>query len=139
MIWWTFDKKKKTFTWNIKTTCPHIVLECFKHVKGLLKHGDFSWKFCSCNFDNIRSFFKNLTIFLIYSVPTMIFYKFEKYFLRTIHTLYGSLFHAFTHSGSIPKIKGLGWSNRWLRPHILGMCLYCGSYTPWNNTRQTLS
>jgi hypothetical protein len=35
--------KKKNF-WNKKTTCPHVFLECFKHIKRLLKHGEFSWK-----------------------------------------------------------------------------------------------
>jgi hypothetical protein len=34
-IWWTFDKEK----W-------------------LLKHDEFSWKFCSCKFENITYFKK---------------------------------------------------------------------------------
>jgi hypothetical protein len=41
MILWTFDKEKK-----------------------LLKHGEFSWKFCSCNFESIKNYFKNEMIFL---------------------------------------------------------------------------
>jgi len=40
-----------------KTTCPHAFLECFKHTKGLLKHDEFSWKFCSCNFESIKKIF----------------------------------------------------------------------------------
>jgi len=55
MIWWTFDKKKGF--WNKKTTCPHVFLECLKHIKGLLKHGEFLWKFCSCNFESVRIYF----------------------------------------------------------------------------------
>jgi len=50
--------KEKDF-WFKKTTCPHVFLECFKHIKGFLKHGEFSWKFCSCNFESIRTYLKN--------------------------------------------------------------------------------
>jgi len=50
--------RKKNF-WNKKTTCPHVFLEWFKHIKGLLKHGEFSWKFCSCNLESIRIYFKH--------------------------------------------------------------------------------
>jgi hypothetical protein len=35
--------------------------------------------------------------FWIYSVPIVILQNFQKQFLRIVHTLYGSLFHAFTH------------------------------------------
>jgi len=87
---------KKEF-WNKKTTCPHVFFECFKHIKGFLKHSEFSWKLCSCNFENIKTYFKILTIFSIYSVPMVIFQNFEKQFLRIVHTRCGSLFHAFTH------------------------------------------
>jgi len=38
-IWWTFDKGK-----------------------GLLKHGEFSWKFCNCNFESRRTYFKYIYI-----------------------------------------------------------------------------
>jgi hypothetical protein len=48
----TFDTKK--------TTCPYEFLECFKHIKGLLKYGEFSWKFCNYNFESIRTYFKFL-------------------------------------------------------------------------------
>jgi len=34
--------------------------------------------------------------FLIYNVPMVMFQKFKEYFSRTIHTLCGYLFHAFT-------------------------------------------
>jgi hypothetical protein len=34
--------------------------------------------------------------FLISNVPMVIFFKIEKYFFRIVHTLCGSLFHAFT-------------------------------------------
>jgi hypothetical protein len=63
-----FTKKLKWFGedlirikdfWNKKTTYSHAFLECFKCIKGLLKHGEFSWKFCSCNFESIRIYFKN--------------------------------------------------------------------------------
>jgi hypothetical protein len=50
--------KEKNF-WYKKITDPHAFLECFKHIKGLLKHGKFSWKFCSCNFEIIRIYFLN--------------------------------------------------------------------------------
>jgi hypothetical protein len=51
---WTilnFTKKLKWFCehlirkndfWNKETTCPHAFLECFEHIKKLLKHGEFS-------------------------------------------------------------------------------------------------
>jgi hypothetical protein len=55
MIWWTFDKGKGLLIQ--KTAYPHAFHECFKHIKGLLKHGEFSWKFCSHNFENIRTYF----------------------------------------------------------------------------------
>jgi hypothetical protein len=48
--------RKKDFR-NKKTICPHVFLKCFKHIKGLLKHGEFSWKFCSCTFESIRIYF----------------------------------------------------------------------------------
>ncbi len=82
--------------WLKKTTCPHAFLECFKNIKGLLKHAEFSLKFCSCNFESIRIHSKNKTIFLIYSVRMVIFQIFKKQFLRTIHTLLGSFFPTFT-------------------------------------------
>ncbi len=44
--------KEKDF-WYKKTTCPHAFLKCFQHIKGLLKHGEFSIKFYSCNFESI--------------------------------------------------------------------------------------
>jgi hypothetical protein len=50
--------RKKNF-WNKKTTCPHACFECFKHIKGLLKHGEFSWKFCNHNFESIKIYFKS--------------------------------------------------------------------------------
>jgi hypothetical protein len=34
-----FDKEKRLK--KKKKTCPHIFLECIKHVKGLLKDNDF--------------------------------------------------------------------------------------------------
>jgi hypothetical protein len=46
-----FTKKKKQFGEHLvrkrtfdtkKTTYPHSFLECFKHIKGFLKHGEFS-------------------------------------------------------------------------------------------------
>jgi hypothetical protein len=89
-IWWTFDKWKGLLTQ--KTTCPHVFLKCFKHIKGLLKHGEFSWKLYCSNFESIRTYFKNKTFFLIYSVPMVIFQIFIRLFLRTIHTLFGSSF-----------------------------------------------
>jgi uncharacterized protein YlbG (UPF0298 family) len=33
--------RKKTFEIE-KTTCPQAFLQCFKHIKKLLKHGEFS-------------------------------------------------------------------------------------------------
>jgi hypothetical protein len=50
--------RKKNF-WNKKTTCPHVFFECFEQIKGCLKHGEFSWKFCSCNFKSIIIYLKN--------------------------------------------------------------------------------
>jgi hypothetical protein len=81
-----FTKKLKQFgkhlirekdIWYKKTTCPLFFLECFKHIKGLLKHGEFSWKFCSCNFESVKNYFKN-DFFNIYNVPMVIFQKFKK-------------------------------------------------------------
>jgi hypothetical protein len=96
-IWWTFIKEKNF--WYKKTTCPHDFFECFKHIKGLLKHGEFSWKFCNCNFESIRIYFNFVffKFFLTYSVPMVIFQILKKKFLSTIHTLFGSFFPAFTH------------------------------------------
>jgi len=93
MFGWNLIRKKNF--WNKITTCPHVFFECFKHIKRLLKHNEFSWKKFSCNFEGIQTYFKISTIFLIYSVPMVIFQKFE-IFLRTIHTFYGFLFHALT-------------------------------------------
>jgi len=86
--------RKKNF-WNKKTTCPHAFLECFRQIKNLLKHDEFSWKFCNCNFESIRIYFKISRIFLIHSVPMVIFQKFF-FFLMIVHTLFGSFFLAFT-------------------------------------------
>jgi hypothetical protein len=36
MIWWTFDKGKGLLIQ--KKPHPRTFLECFKHIKGLLKH-----------------------------------------------------------------------------------------------------
>jgi hypothetical protein len=71
---------RKKYFWNKKTTCPHAFLECFKYIKGLLKHGEFSWKFCSYNFESIRIYFKTLLNLYIYSVPMVIFRKFKFFF-----------------------------------------------------------
>jgi hypothetical protein len=81
MIWWIFDKKKRFL--KQKKTCPHVFFGCFKDIKGLLKHCEFSWKLCSFNSENIKNKFKILTMFLIYNVPMMIFrifYFFKKDF-----------------------------------------------------------
>jgi len=32
---------REIYFWYIKPTCPHAFLKCFKHIKGLLKHGEF--------------------------------------------------------------------------------------------------
>jgi hypothetical protein len=77
--------------WNKKTTCPHVFFESFKHTKWLLKHCEFSWKFCSCNFESIKNYLKNYTTFLIYIIPMVNFQKFDKQFLRIVHILCGSL------------------------------------------------
>jgi hypothetical protein len=62
MIWWTFDKEKRFLKQkNHMSTC--FFFECFKCIKRLLKHDEFSWKICSCNFESIRIYFKILTIF----------------------------------------------------------------------------
>jgi len=60
-ICWTFIKEKDF--WYKKTTCPHAFLKGFKHIKGFSKHGEFSWKFWSCNFESIRIDFKFLFAF----------------------------------------------------------------------------
>jgi hypothetical protein len=51
---------REKYFWYKKTICPHASLKCFKHIKGLLKHGEFSWKFCSSNLESIRTDFKKL-------------------------------------------------------------------------------
>jgi len=63
--------------WSKKTTCSHVIFECFKHIKGLLKHGEISWKFCSYNFESIRIYLKNKTIFWYIMFPWW-FIKFSK-------------------------------------------------------------
>ncbi len=58
-ILWTFDKEKKLFeTKNKSHVRPHASFKCFKHIKGLLKHGEFSWIFCSHKFEIIKTYFK---------------------------------------------------------------------------------
>jgi hypothetical protein len=71
MVLRTFDegkgiliKKKKK---KKKTTCLHVFPKCFKHIKWLLKHGEFSWKFCSCNFESIRSLYIYIYIYILCS------------------------------------------------------------------------
>jgi len=56
MIWWTFDKEKRLL--KQKNDLFTTLLECFKHIKGLLKYGEFSWKFCSYNFESIIIYLK---------------------------------------------------------------------------------
>jgi len=93
-----FTKKLKLFNEHLmkekniliqKTTCPHLFLKCFKHIKGLLKYGEFSRKVFCYNFESIRTYLENI---YIYSVPTVIFQIFKKYFLKTVHTWLGSFF-----------------------------------------------
>jgi hypothetical protein len=109
--------RKKNF-WNKKTTCPHVFLECFKHIKGHLKHCEFSWKLCSFKFENIKFYFKILTNFLIYNLPTVIFQTFEKHFFKDCpHTLW------FLISCFCPKVL--------LQPKervILSIKLLCAKY-----------
>jgi hypothetical protein len=64
--------RKKDF-WNKKTTCPHVFLKCFKHIKELLKHGEFSWKICSYNFESIRIYFKIKWMFWYIMIPWWFF------------------------------------------------------------------
>ncbi len=93
-----FTKKLKRFnehliremTFDLKNSLVHIFFEWFKHIKRFLKHGEFSWKFCNSNFENIRIYFN-----YIYSVPMVIFQIFKKQFFSTIHTLLGSFFSYF--------------------------------------------
>jgi hypothetical protein len=33
---------REKYFWYKRRTCPHAFLKCFKHIKGLLKHGEFS-------------------------------------------------------------------------------------------------
>jgi hypothetical protein len=55
---WFGEHLRKNDFWNKKIMCPHAFVQCFKRIKRLLKHGEFSWKFCSCNFESIRIYFK---------------------------------------------------------------------------------
>ncbi len=89
-----FDLKKN---WNKRTTCPHVFLECFKHITFFLKHSEFSWKFCTCIFESIRIYFKILTIFWHIVLPWWFFKKLNLKRKKIVHTFCGSLFHAFTH------------------------------------------
>jgi hypothetical protein len=57
MIWWTFNKDKRLL--KQKTTYPHVFFECFKNIKGLLKHDEFSLKNFCCNFESIKNYLKN--------------------------------------------------------------------------------
>jgi len=86
MIWWIFDKKKRLL--KQKKTSPHVFLECFKHIKWLLKHCEFSWKLCSLNFENIKIYFKILRNFLIYNVPMVIFQTFDFFLKDCPHILW---------------------------------------------------
>jgi hypothetical protein len=84
--------------WYKKPLVRMIFLECFKHIKWLLKHGEFSWKFCSCNFESTKIYFKNRTFFLRYIVSMVSFQIFKKQFLRIVHTLHGSFYCDLTFS-----------------------------------------
>ncbi len=95
--------KEKGF-WYKKTTWPHVFLECFKHIKWLLKHGEFSWKFCSCNFEDIRNYYNiyNIIVYLFwYSVPMVIFEIFKKQFKKIVHIVW-FLFFTFTPRRRLP-------------------------------------
>jgi hypothetical protein len=108
--------RKKNF-WNKKTTCPHAFLECFRQIKNLLKHDEFSWKFCNCNFESIRIYFKISRIFLIHSVPMVIFQKFFFFFNDCPHTiwLFFSCFHPIK---SWKKIQDfVPWEKKSSRTH----------------------
>jgi len=93
MIWCTFDKRKGLLIQ--KNHYPLAFIDYFKHIKRLLKHDEFSKKFCSCNFLSIRTCFKFYVYIYIYiyknNVPMVIF---KKQFLRIVHTLVGSFFRA---------------------------------------------
>jgi hypothetical protein len=60
---------RKNDSWNKKTTYPHAFLECFKHVKGLLNHGGFSWNFFSCNFESTKIYFNFILFFWYIMFP----------------------------------------------------------------------
>jgi len=80
--------RKKDF-WNKKTTYPHVFFHWFKHIKRFLKHVEFSWNFCNCNFESIRIYFKIFMNFLIYNVPITIFSKIRKTIFKDYsHTLW---------------------------------------------------
>jgi hypothetical protein len=56
-ICFKFDKYKKN--WNKKTRCPHPFLDCFKHMKRLLKHHEFCMKFFGYNFGSMKIYYNN--------------------------------------------------------------------------------
>ncbi len=96
-----FTKKLKQFGehlirekdfWYKKIICPHVFLMCLKHIKKLLKHGEFSWKFCSCNFEIIRIYF----ILFYFFVDILCFHgdfsKLQKNSFKGLATLLSSFF-----------------------------------------------
>jgi hypothetical protein len=81
---WNILKFTKKLNWFVehlirkkklkqKTTYPHAFLECFKHIKGLLKHGGFSWKFYNYNFKSIKNYLKNYNFFWYIVFPWWFF------------------------------------------------------------------
>jgi hypothetical protein len=77
--------------WNKKTTYPHAFLECFKNIKGFLKHDEFSLKFCSCNFESIKTYLKNKQFFWYIMFPWW-FFKKSKNILKGLPTHFVALF-----------------------------------------------
>jgi hypothetical protein len=89
--------REKNF-WYKKIICPHVFLVCLKHIKKLLEHGEFSWKFCSCNIEIIRTYFLKIYFLLAYYVPMVIFQNYKKIVFKDwphIAWLLFSCFHPF--------------------------------------------
>jgi len=81
-----------------------------------LKHGEFSWKFCNYNFESIKTYLKNLTIFLIYSVPVVTFQKFKNCF-EGLSTHFMALYFMLSPTCSL-----------WYLIHHWGLCSYNGFF-----------
>jgi len=70
-------------------TYPHPYFECFKYVKGLLKHHEFAWDFC--DFASIGKYSQKKLKFIIWWFHGD-FSKFQRYNFQALSTHYETSF-----------------------------------------------